>query len=56
MLSHCIIDTKTCALSGWVLLGLHFYKVIELKLISEKEKCFRESQSIKHPQPISYKE
>jgi hypothetical protein len=25
MLSHCIIDTKTCALSGWVLLGLHFY-------------------------------
>jgi hypothetical protein len=31
-------------------------KVIELKLISEKEKCFRESQSIKHPQPISYKE
>jgi hypothetical protein len=25
ILSHCIIDTKTCALSGWVLLGLHFY-------------------------------
>jgi len=25
MLSHCIIDTKTSALSGWVLLGLHFY-------------------------------
>ena len=25
MLSHCIIYTKTCALSGWVLLGLHFY-------------------------------
>jgi hypothetical protein len=25
MLSHCIIDTKTCALSGWDLLGLHFY-------------------------------
>ena len=25
MLSHCIINTKTCALSGWVLLGLHFY-------------------------------
>jgi hypothetical protein len=25
MLSHCIIDTKICALSGWVLLGLHFY-------------------------------
>ena len=24
-ISHCIIDTKTCALSGWVLLGLHFY-------------------------------
>jgi hypothetical protein len=22
MLSHCIIDTKTCVLSGWVLLGL----------------------------------
>ena len=25
IISHCIIDTKTCALSGWVLLGLHFY-------------------------------
>ena len=25
ILSHCIIDTKTCALSGWVLLGFHFY-------------------------------
>jgi hypothetical protein len=25
ILSHCIIDTKTFALSGWVLLGLHFY-------------------------------
>jgi hypothetical protein len=25
MLSHCIIDTKNSALSGWVLLGLHFY-------------------------------
>jgi hypothetical protein len=25
ILSHCIIDTKTCALSGWVLLGLYFY-------------------------------
>ena len=25
MLSHCIIDTKTSALSGWVLLGLYFY-------------------------------
>jgi len=25
MLSHCIINTKTSALSGWVLLGLHFY-------------------------------
>ena len=24
MLSHCIIDTKTCVLSGWVLLGLIF--------------------------------
>jgi hypothetical protein len=24
MLSHCIIDTKTSALSGWVLLGLYF--------------------------------
>ena len=24
-MSHCIIDTKTSALSGWVLLGLHFY-------------------------------
>lgn len=23
--SHCIIDTKASALSGWVLLGLHFY-------------------------------
>jgi hypothetical protein len=25
ILSHCLIDTKTCALSGWVVLGLHFY-------------------------------
>ena len=25
MLSHCIIYTKICALSGWVLLGLYFY-------------------------------
>jgi hypothetical protein len=25
MLSHCIIDTKTSALSEWVLLGLYFY-------------------------------
>jgi len=25
MLSHCIINTKTSALSGWVLLGLYFY-------------------------------
>ena len=25
MLSHCLINTKTSALSGWVLLGLHFY-------------------------------
>ena len=25
ILSHCIIDTKTCGLSGWVLLGLNFY-------------------------------
>jgi hypothetical protein len=25
MLSRCIIDTKTSALSGWILLGLHFY-------------------------------
>ena len=25
ILSHGIIDTKTCALSGWVLLGLYFY-------------------------------
>ena len=25
MLSHCIINTKTSALSGWALLGLHFY-------------------------------
>ena len=24
MLSHCIIDTNTCALSGWILLGLNF--------------------------------
>ena len=25
MLSHCIFDAKTSALSGWVLLSLHFY-------------------------------
>jgi len=25
LLSHCIIDTKNSALSGWVLLGLYFY-------------------------------
>jgi hypothetical protein len=25
ILSHCMIDIKTSALSGWVLLGLHFY-------------------------------
>jgi hypothetical protein len=25
ILSHCLINTKTSALSGWVLLGLHFY-------------------------------
>jgi hypothetical protein len=27
MLSRCIIDTKTSALSGWVLLGLHLNHV-----------------------------